>query len=149
MSNIVRIVAVVCTAFAILTTAGGLSAANADPLIGKTYKDASATVSQWGSTPVIATVFGDRLATDECIVTTWQKSQRMIEGNRKSAVLINLYCNAAVAQAGSSGNSAASAEGKIARENIKTVAWCALPEQAGNDNCATFCSKHDGLCTGT
>lgn len=142
-----RIFAVLATAIAMLAMTSGLSAASSDPLIGKTYSDASSTVSGWGSTPIISTVFGGQLATDKCTVTSWQKAKRQIDGSKKSVVLMNLYCDDAVATGGAPGNSAASPEGKAAKHDIKTAAWCSLPEQATNENCAKFCPKHDGLCT--
>jgi hypothetical protein len=149
MSAIVRAVIVAGTALTLLTTASGLSAATTDPLIGKTYKDASAAVSSWGSTPVIETIIGSRLASDDCIVSTWQKSSfRDIGGTqRKGAILMNLNCNEPVASAGTPGNSAASAEGKVAKHNEKVATWCELPEQATNKNCITFCTIHADMCT--
>jgi hypothetical protein len=147
MSTIIRVVAVVGTAFAILTTAGGVAAA--DSLAGQTYAKAAATVSGQGATPVIATVVGDLLATDDCIVVASRKSIFTdIGGNqRKAAVLMNLNCNETVAAAGSPGNSAASPEGRIAKKLLKTAENCSLPAQADNANCAKWCSEHKGLCT--
>ena len=146
MSTILRIVAVVGTAIAMLGAGSGLSGANTDPLVGKTYQEASSTVSGWGSTPVIATVFGGRLSTDKCTVTSWQKGKRQIDGSQTGVVLMNLYCDDAVAT-GSPGNSAATVEGKAAKHDIKVAAWCSLPEQAENENCGVFCPKHEGMCT--
>ena len=146
MRTIVRIVAAIGTAIAMMGAGGGISGANTDPLVGKTYQEATSTVSKWGATPVISTVFGGRLATDKCTVTSWQKAKREIAGSRTSAILMNLYCDDAIAS-GSPGNSAASPEGKVAAHDIKTAKWCSLPDQATNENCAKFCPKHDGLCT--
>src|SRR3954451_9141201 len=126
MNAVVRVLAVMDTAVTLLATAHGLSAADTDPLAGKTYKDASALVAEGGNKSVIATVVGSRLAIDDCIVTTWRKSNfRDIGGKeRAGAVLLNLNCNGLVASAGSPGNSVTSAEGKLAKADIETGEWC-------------------------
>lgn len=95
MSSIVRIAVVVVTAVTSLTMAGGISAATEDPLIGKTYSEASAVVSGLNGTPKVATVVGGRLATDDCIVASWHKSSSLdSSGNRQTNVyLINLNCS--------------------------------------------------------
>jgi hypothetical protein len=147
MSTIVRVVAVVGTAFAMLTTAGGVAAA--DSLAGQTYEKAAASVSGKGATPVVATVVGDQLAINDCIVVASRKSifTDIAGSQRKAAVLMNLNCNETVASAGSPGPSAASPEGRIAKQVIKTAENCSLPALAENANCAKWCSEHDGLCT--
>jgi hypothetical protein len=147
MSTFVRVVAVVGTAFAMLTTAGGVAAA--DSLAGQTYEKAAASVSGRGATPVVATVTGDRLAINDCIVVASRKSIFTDIGGsqRKAAVLMNLNCNEGVATPGSPGNSVASPEGRAAKKLIQTAANCSLPAQAENANCAKWCSEHDGMCT--
>ncbi|TQR85362.1 hypothetical protein D8S82_17175 [Mycobacterium hodleri] len=149
MSTIVRAVAVIVTAFAMLGSASGLSVANTDPLAGKTYKEASSIVAGWNATPVINTVVGDHLSTDQCMVVTSQKSHRQIDGAQQTVFLLNLYCNDGVAKAGTPGNSAVSPQAKLSAKNAKTGEWCSQPAQATNDKCAEFCSNHDGLCTVT
>lgn len=146
MSSIIRVVAIFGAVIAMMVAGSGLSGANTDPLVGKTYEEASSTVSGWGATPIISTVFGGRVATDECKVTSWQKGKRQVDGSQTGVVLMNLYCDDAVAT-GLPGNSAASAEGKAAKHDIKVAAWCSLPEQAENANCGVFCPKHEGMCT--
>lgn len=143
---VIRVAVVVTTALVLLLHAFGISSAGTDPLVGKTYEDASSVIAEWGSTPVISTVFGGTLATDACKVTSWQKVKRQIDGSRRSAVLVNLFCDNGIAT-GAPGNSAASPQGKAAKIDMKTAEWCSRPEQAGRAKCATFCSKHDGLCT--
>jgi hypothetical protein len=95
MSSIVRIAVVVVSALASLNMTCGVSAATDDPLIGKTYSEASAVVSGLNGTPKIATVVGGRLATDECIVASWRKSSSLdSSGNRQTNIyLINLNCS--------------------------------------------------------
>ena len=147
MNAVVRIVAVIGTALTIALTTSAISAASSDPLAGETYKDASAKVSGWGAVAEIGTIFGDQLATNECTVATSQKTRREIDSHSKTVYLVNLYCDDAVAKAGTPGNSVASPAGKVAEKNIKTAAWCSKTAQADNNNCAKFCSAHDGMCT--
>ena len=148
MSAAVRVIAVMGTALTMLASFGGLAAAKSDPLVGKKYSEASSLVSGWGADSVIETVIGSQLATDDCIVATWSRSSfRDINGKkRKGTILFNLNCNDLLASAGSPGNSATSVEGKLAKHNIKVGAWCALPAQADNANCQTFCKSNGELC---
>ncbi|MDP9165921.1 MAG: hypothetical protein M3O32_07650 [Actinomycetota bacterium] len=48
---------------------GGVASAD-DGVVGQTYKDAKAALSQQGKTPVVASTVGDRKDWDECIVTS-------------------------------------------------------------------------------
>jgi hypothetical protein len=95
MGFIVRVAGVLVGASALLATAGGISAASGDLLIGKTYSEASAVVSGLNGTPKVATVVGGRLATDDCIVASWHKSSSLdSSGNRQTGIyLINLNCS--------------------------------------------------------
>jgi hypothetical protein len=149
MHAIVRGIVVVGTALPLLITAGGLAAA--DSLTGETYKDASAKVSGWGMTSIIETVVGSRLESDDCIVTSWQKSNFLDIGGQKreGAILMNLNCNNAYASATSPGNSAGSPEGRaakaLAEKNQKIADWCVLPAQANHGPCLDFWSQHEGM----
>lgn len=109
-------VGAVAASFAML----GAGAAAADPLIGKTYGDASGTVSDWGATPVIATQTGDQLSTDQCIVSSWSRSSSVdaLTGRDSRDVLMHLNCNAKVAEPGQPGNSVATPQGKQAKQDI-------------------------------
>ncbi|CAN5393375.1 hypothetical protein BH09ACT8_BH09ACT8_45550 [soil metagenome] len=149
MSVIVRVVGVVVAALVLLIAASGLSTATTDPLIGKTYKEASGKVAGWGGTSVIETVIGSRLQSDDCIVSTWQKSSFIdIAGTKRNGEFrFNLNCNETVAAPGRPGNSVASPEGKTAKENIQTAAWCSKPAQANYAGCAGWCTNHEGMCT--
>jgi hypothetical protein len=148
MSAIVRIVAVGSTALTLLGTAGGLSTAETDHLVGMTYGKASAMVSTWGAKTVIETIVGSRLASDDCIVSSSQKSSfRDINGAQRSATyLINLNCNGSVASATQPGNSVGSPAGRTAAKNIATGHWCVEPEQADFDPCKKFCAADGNLC---
>lgn len=103
--------AAIATASIALTGAGP---AAADALTGRTYGDASATISEWNATPVVATVNGSQLPKDKCIVTHWQRST---SPSSTSDVLLDLNCNASVASAGKPGNSAMSPEGRQAKKD--------------------------------
>ena len=105
---------------AVLTAMFGSGVAAADDYAGKTYADASSALSGAGLTGVIEGRVGSRLPTDQCVVTRsesthWMHVAKKKFGNVKSTVLLFLNCNAPVAAAGMSGNSAASPEGKAAQ----------------------------------
>ncbi|WP_319453706.1 MULTISPECIES: hypothetical protein [unclassified Mycobacterium] len=101
----------------------GSGVASADPYAGQTYADAKATIAQYHQTPVIATVSGDRLATDDCIVVSSSKSSFLDSsgGTRGNEVLINLNCNEGVAAPGKPGNSAMSPAGQAAKKEQKAA----------------------------
>jgi hypothetical protein len=145
MTAIIRIVAVIGTALALVATASGLSAADYS---GQTYGQASQQITNSGSKPIIASVVGDQLATNDCIVTSAARASNLDSSGRSrgSEILLHLNCNALVASPGVPGNSAASAAGKAAKADITTADWCAEPAQAGNSNCAIWCSSRTAMC---
>jgi hypothetical protein len=99
------------------TIAVGTGVAAAAPdVVGQTYKDAKNSIQQTGATAVIATKTGGVVDEDKCIVTSaWSKpSGTAIGEDPSNQVWVALNCNAAVASAGSPGNSAASPEGRQA-----------------------------------
>jgi Flp pilus assembly protein CpaB len=148
MSAIVRILLVAATATSLLWATAGIAAA--DALIGKTYKDASATVSGWGAKPVIVSVVGARMATDDCLVTSWRHSNFPDSAGKKRsepAILLGLNCNGPYASAGSPGPSLGSPEGRTAKHQIDTGKWCSEPEQADFAPCVKFCKGFADLCT--
>jgi hypothetical protein len=105
---------------ATLTVGAGIAAAVPD-VVGQTYTDAKNTIQQTGAVPVIATRTGATVDEGKCVVTNaWSKPAATAIGDKASnQVLVALNCNAAVASAGSAGNSAASPEGRqaLASEN--------------------------------
>jgi hypothetical protein len=120
--SIVRITGVVASAtvsFAVF----GSGVASADPYAGQTYGDAKATIASYHQTPVIATVSGDRLATDDCIVVSSSKSSFLDSsgGARGNEVLVNLNCNEGVAAPGKPGNSVMSPAGQQAKKEQKAA----------------------------
>ncbi len=151
MRLVVRILAAVGAVALSVTTLGSGVASAADPLIGKSYSDASGWISKRGGTAVIATVYGDQLATDDCVVTSWRKGGFLnSQGNndRKSEFYLNLNCINHVASAGKPGNSAMTPEGVQGKKDAqraadinKNPAWC-----KGSDDKMQFCVK---FCTST
>lgn len=148
----VRGVGALAGALLMAATVGSGVASAKDPLVGSTYADASDRIGGWNAAAVVSSVYGSRLALDECIVTSWQRSNaRDASGKRRpGAILVNLDCNMAVAAKGAPGNSVTTPEGK-ARKLILDRAdfinanpeWC----ERNLDNCAAFCARNDGLCT--
>jgi hypothetical protein len=134
--------AVSAAAFSVAMFASGV--ASADAFAGKTYSDAAATISGWGGTPVIATVSGDQLVMDDCIVTSWHKSNFLNASgvnDRRAEYLLHLNCNSRLASPGHPGNSSMSEQGlaakkdeqaaatinkapKICEKDDKFAAWC-------------------------
>ncbi len=100
------------------TISVGAGVASAAPdVVGQTYRDAKSTIQAEGSAVIIATRTGGQAETDKCIVTNaWDKPSvnqpRHAPG--PDTVWVALNCNAAVASAGSPGNSAGSPEGRQA-----------------------------------
>jgi hypothetical protein len=101
---------------ATISVGAGVAAAAPD-VVGQTYRDAKNTIQESGSAVIIATRTGGLAEEDKCIVTNaWDKPSvtqpRQAPG--PDTVWVALNCNAAVASAGSPGNSAASPEGRQA-----------------------------------
>ena len=96
----------------------GTGVAAADDYAGQTYADASSAASDAGQTVIVASRVGDKLAQDECIVTSSQ-SASFIHGDDfahvSDTVLFNLNCNGGYATAANPGNSLASPEGREAK----------------------------------
>lgn len=138
---------------AMLTAVFGSGIASADPYAGQTYADATAQIASRRQTAVIATVNGDHLETDQCIVASSTTSLFLDASGDgpKREVLLNLNCNADIAAPGRPGNSAMSPQGRkamkereLARSISKDPAWCEATEQRLND-CRKLCDR-TGLC---
>ena len=141
-------------AAALSVTMFGSGVALADAVTGHTYSDAAAAISGVNGTPVIATVSGDQLAIDDCIVTSWHTSKFLNssgKNDRSKEWLLNLNCNNRVASPGKPGNSMVTPEGAQAKKDQEDAAkinkdptWC----HATADNlavCEKFCNR-TGLC---
>jgi len=101
---------------ATVSVGAGIAVAAPD-VVGQTYNDAKQTIQIAGSAVAIATRTGGLAETGKCIVTNaWDKPTVTPPGQAPppDTVLVALNCNAAVASAGSPGNSAGSPEGRQA-----------------------------------
>jgi len=135
-------------------TALGLGVASADPLNGKTYGDAVSAIEKYNGTAVVATVSGDQVALDRCIVTSWHTSNFLdASGNnrRSKEYRFNLNCNNPIASPGKPGNSSMSKEGAQAKRDQATAetintnpAWCEQDEKHMGW-CSDICNR-TGLC---
>ena len=78
-----------------MTLGGGVAWAD-DDVVGQTYKEAKAALSQQGFTAVVATTVGDRKDWDDCVVTSASKAPSMDGyGNDAAArMMVNLNCYA-------------------------------------------------------
>lgn len=128
----------------------GQSVANADAtpdVIGKTYGEAKGLLGQAGMTPVVATVLGDRAASqDECYVVSMNK-MTPLDSSGKTAeynqVQVNLNC-----YAGQSGTAPGLSKGNLASDAVAirethdaaTKAWKATPE--GQKWCVKYEGQH-------
>ena len=96
----------------------GTGVAAADDYAGQTYADASSAASDAGATVIIASRVGDKVAQDDCIVTSSQNAP-FIHGDDfvhvADTVQFNLNCNGGYATANTPGPSMASPEGREAK----------------------------------
>jgi hypothetical protein len=128
----------------------GTAAASGPDVSGETYGKASSKLSGAGWTPVIASVVGDQLATDDCIVTSSAAASNLDSSGRSrgSQMLLNLNCNQSLAAPGKPGNSAASPEGKQAKVMQDLAGKLSRTFDAetkqGLDH---YCSDHSDYCT--
>jgi hypothetical protein len=134
---------IACSAVAGAATMFGSGVAVADDYAGKTYADASETLSNAGRTGVISTVIGGKLPMDECMVTSSQPAPfvRDVDGGFERAdreVMLSLNCNAAVASATAPGNSAASPEARAAIKLTESPTW----RRQHPEWCAETATKH-------
>lgn len=135
----------------------GMAIAKKPPYVGQTYAKAAAKIIGNNQKPVIRSVVGSQLATDDCIVTNAQKSK-----SRKRTWLLDLNCTNPVASPGHPGNSVATPQGKTAHDRQaradnwdkqvstylaggKKVPWCGRDE-SHTATCNDFCARH-GICS--
>ena len=150
----VKVVVTVAAAVAGAAIFGTGTSSAKDPYVGRTYSDVSSRISKNGGTAVISTVVGDTLSTDDCIVTSWRKATYVSDDNfdHDKNYLLSIYCSAKLADAGSPGNSLASAQGRAQKavedeaerlNSKRGLEWCAK----NPDGCRSFCTKNAGLCS--
>ena len=130
----------------------GTATASADPYAGQTYADASSKLSGKGYTPVISTVVGDQLATDDCIVTSSRKPTFASTDNfdHGKDYLLSLNCSAKLAHGGEPGNSLASPQGRKEKAvDERADKYNSKPERCASnlDSCQSFCDKYAGKCS--
>lgn len=137
---------------AVAVFGGGVASAD---YTGQTYAQAAANISKSNLKPVISSVVGDQLATDDCIVTSSRVSGFLDSSGQQSdrSILLSLNCNELVAKAGTPGNSVATPQGKKAKKDqgdaeyfATNPEWC-LPGGKYRSPCKTICTKNSSLCT--
>jgi len=127
----VRSLSALCASVVSMATLG-VGTAAADDYAGQKYSDVSAALGKAGQAGVIATRSGDEEADDDCVVTHSEKAA-WLKGDSfapvSDTVLLFLNCNADVASATKSGNSAASPEGRAAIAKAKRDAAAAAAKR--------------------
>jgi hypothetical protein len=144
-------------AIAVLMATFGTGVASADdPYVGKTYGAVAALLAKNNADAIISVRVGNALPDDLCVVTHSQLSIRIpqdrLTPRPHPAVLFALNCYAGVASAGTSGNSAASPEGRAAQAAQQVADFinahpeaCVASAKAAAD-CKAFCDAHGTLC---
>jgi len=131
----------------------GAATAHAQSPVNRTYEEARSIVQRWGAQPVLATVTGSVLPLDQCIVTSFgeQVSVSAVGVNTGRKVLLNVNCNAKVAQPGTPGNSLMTPQGKQAKRDIRVaniINKDPTPCYASDDDlayCKRVCNR-TGMC---
>jgi hypothetical protein len=129
-------------------------ASAADPLAGQKYSDAASAIAKWNGKPVIGTITGSEVTTDDCIVTSWHMSKFLDASGhnmRKNEYILNLNCTNRVASPGHPGNSVMTPEGAMGKRDQKAAAiinkdptWCNSSDERLHQ-CQVIC-KRSGLC---
>lgn len=115
---------------------GGGTASAVDPLVGRSYADASADITNlWKAHPVLASVVGDGRPLEKCIVSSWRKE------TKTGKIYLSLYCDDSFASATDAGHSAGSAEGRAAKKHAADVEWL----QNNPDQCVKLKVEHPEL----
>jgi hypothetical protein len=152
MNNIASRVGVVVGVAMAAMTLFGIGTSAADPYAGKTYADVSAAIAGKGGNPVISTIVGSQVPTDQCIVESWHKASYVSKDNfdhDKKRYLLALNCSAKLAHGGLPGNSLASAAGRAEKAiETRATAYNDNPTRCAKnlDSCQRFCVKY-GLCS--
>ncbi|WP_029104833.1 hypothetical protein [Mycobacterium sp. 360MFTsu5.1] len=111
--NVIVIGAVKTVAVSMSMFGGGVAAA--DDYANQTYADASAAAGDAGQTVIIATRTGDKLAQNDCIVTSSQPAPFVHAEVHVTKLLFNLNCNGGYATATNPGASLQSSAGREAK----------------------------------
>jgi hypothetical protein len=134
-----------------LALSGGVASAD-DGVVGQTYKDAKATLSQQGKTPVVATTVGDRKNWDECLVTSATPASGLDGFGNSSGgtVNVNLNCYSTYGTALWPGYSLQSPTGRamheadVAKKQQLQAEQAAAAAQAEQDQLATVDPQQAG-----
>lgn len=134
-----------------LALGSGVAAAD-DGVVGQTYKDAKAALSQQGLTPVVATTVGDRKDWDDCIVTSATPAAGIDGfGNQASGKMnVNLNCYAKYSTSQWPGFSIQSPEGQkiyqadLAAKQAREAQEAAAAQQAQDEQLAAADAQQAG-----
>ena len=131
-----------------LALGGGIASAD-DGVVGQTYKDAKAALSQRGLTPVVASTVGDRKDWDNCIVTSATPAPGLDGfGNQTGGKMnVNLNCYAKYSTGQWPGFSIQSPEGqKIYQADLaaKKAQEAAAAQQAQDQQLAAANAQQAG-----
>jgi hypothetical protein len=134
-----------------LALGAGVAAAD-DGVVGQTYKDAKAALSQQGLTPVVATTVGDRKDWDDCIVTSATPAAGIDGfGNQASGKMnVNLNCYAKYSTSQWPGFSIQSPEGQkiyqadLAAKQAREAQQAAAAQQAQDEQLAATDAQQAG-----
>ena len=130
MEQTVRIAVAIPLLGAALALAGAGVAGATPSVVGMTYNKAKEAVSNAGLKAEVSTSTGTELQQGDCIVINQVMRPASTFGHESipAKVLLSLNCNAAVAAAGVSGNSAASPAGQKAKKDEAALAWRQTPD---------------------
>jgi hypothetical protein len=137
-----------CVLMALLGAGVAAAGPGASDVVGMTYASAKAAFSEAGVTPVVATVFGDRLPQDQCYVVSVSQAtflnQNPPVASGGTQVQVNLSCypkDATARNPGfSTGNGAPDAEAIRNRSKQEELAW--KKTALGQKWCAQAQEKH-------
>lgn len=103
-------------ASAVFALFAAATATAAPDVVGQKYSDASSAISDSGSSAKVASVVGDALSQDDCIVTRAWDAPFVRDGAHASGeVMVALNCNGDHATANHPGASVGSPEGRAAK----------------------------------
>jgi hypothetical protein len=134
-----------------LALGGGIASAD-DGVVGQTYKDAKAALSQQGLTPVVASTVGDRKDWDNCIVTSATPAPGIDGfGNQSGGKMnVNLNCYAKYSTGQWPGFSIQSPEGQkiyqadLAAKKAREAQEAAASQQAQDQQLAAADAQQGG-----
>ena len=153
-TTVSRVMALIAIGISMSLATGGAMAHADGGYVGKSYADASAEAAKKGTALIVATVAGDVLPMNECVVTAAHRAKYVRGDNfeHEQGFRVALNCYAKVASNGDPGASAASPEGKNAKRDLKSVKWVNTTDDGAKwcsenlPQCQRLCSR-TGLCT--